>query len=90
MQLTPELIEHAKKEVEITQYFISTATCTPKHLMFKEFTEKTKWKGLPKVIFYILMDNLYPKHIAKAPNGDLGYCLEIVVKPVEDLISDSN
>ncbi len=71
MILTPEVIEHAKKEVDITQYFISAETATPKHLLFKEFTEKTKWKGLPKIIFYILMDQLY--QIGKADNGDLGY-----------------
>lgn len=77
MVLTAELIEHAKSEVNITQYFIESKACTPKHLMFKEFTEKTKWKGLPKIIFYILMDDTYPQSIAKAQNGDLGYCLEI-------------
>ncbi len=55
MVLSPEVIEHAKKEVNIQQYFIQSDTCTPKHLLFKEFTEKTKnGKGLPKIIFYIL------------------------------------
>lgn len=88
MILSPELIEHAKNEVNIQQYFILSETCTPKHLLFKDFTEKTKWKGLPKLIFYILMDETFPKSIAKAPDGNLGYCLEIFAKPIEDIISD--
>lgn len=87
MVLSPEVIELAKKEVNIQQYFARSEKCTPKHLLFKEFTEKTKWKGLPKLIFYILMDELYPNSIAKAPDGNLGYCLEIVVTPIQEPIS---
>lgn len=89
MILSPELIEYAKNEINIQQYFIMSEKCIPKHILFKEFTEKTKWKGVPKIIFYILMDDLYPKSIAKAPDGNLGYCLELLVKPIEDIISDS-
>lgn len=88
MTLSPEMIEHAKKEINIQQYFIRSEVCTPKHLLFKEFTEKTKWANLPKIIFYILMDELYPRSIAKAPNGDLGYLLEIYAKPIEETIND--
>lgn len=77
MVLSPELIEHAKEEVNIQQYFIVSEVCIPKHLLYKEFTEKTKWKGLPKLIFYILMDDLYPNSISKAADGNLGYCLEL-------------
>lgn len=75
MILSPELVEHAKKEVEISQYFEPAEIAIPKHLLFKEFTEKTKWKGLPKIIFYILMDELYP--VRKADNGDLGYLVSL-------------
>jgi hypothetical protein len=77
MVLTPELIEHAKKEVDITQYFQPSEVCTPKHELFKQFIEGTKWKGLPKIIFYILMDDLFPSSIKKAPCGDLGYSLQL-------------
>lgn len=78
MVLSPELIEHAKKEVDITQYFLQSETCIPKHLLFKEFTEGTKWKQLPKIIFYILMDELFASSIGKADNGDLGYFLKLI------------
>jgi hypothetical protein len=77
MVLTAELIEHAKQDVDIKQYFLPSETCTPKHLLFKEFIEGTKWKGLPKVIFYIIMDDEYPQSIGKAVNGDLGYFLKL-------------
>jgi hypothetical protein len=75
MVLTPELIEHAKKEVQIEQYFQKSETATAKHILFKEFTEGTKWKGLPKIIFYILMDELYGQ--AKAADGNLGYLVTL-------------
>lgn len=83
MILTPELIEHAKKEINIQQYFIRSKTFTAKHILFQKFVESTKWKGLPKVIFYILMDELYPRSIGKAECGNLGYCLELIEKPDE-------
>lgn len=89
MILSPELIKHAKNEVNIQQYFIQSETCTPKHLLFQQFIEHTKWKGLPKLIFYILMDETFPKSISKATDGNLGYCLELVVTPIE-IISDSS
>jgi len=66
-----------KKEVDIKQYFLPSETCIPKHLLFKEFTEGTKWERLPKIIFYILMDELSETSIGKAANGDLGYFLEL-------------
>ena len=73
MQLTPEVIEMAKKEVAIAQYYTAAQEATAKHLLFGQFTEKTKWKNLPKIIFYILMDELY--EVKKAADGNLGYCV---------------
>lgn len=78
MVLSPELIEHAEQKVNIATYYDVTDTCTPKHLVYKEFIEKTKWSGLPKLIFYILMDKSFGHLIQKAPNGDLGYCVKLL------------
>lgn len=75
MTLTPEVVEYAKKEVGIEQFYEKAETATPKHILFKEFTEQTKWKGLPKVIYYILMDELFPQ--AKAADGNLGYMAKL-------------
>lgn len=87
MVLTPEVIEHAKKEINIQQYFIRSGKFTPKHLLFQKFIEGTKWKGLPKVIFYILMDDLYPRSIGKAECGNLGYSLDLIAKP-DDVLEE--
>ncbi len=83
MVLSPELIEHAKKEINMQQYFIRSKEFTPKHLLFKKFIEGTKWKGLPKIIFYIIMDELYPRSIGKAKCGNLGYSLDLIEKTYE-------
>lgn len=83
MVLSPELIEHAKKEINIQQYFIRSETFIPKHLLFQKFIEGTKWKALPKLIFYIIMDDIYPRSIGKAECGNLGYCLDLIEKPNE-------
>lgn len=80
MVLSPEVIEHAKKEVAIEQYYNPCETATAKHILYKEFVEKSKWKGLPKVIFYILMDGLYP--VKTAADGNFGYCVTFNQPPV--------
>jgi hypothetical protein len=83
LNLSPEVIEMAKREVAIEQYFTLAEDATPKHILFKEFVEKSKWKGLPKIIFYILMDELYP--IKKASDGNLGYCVTFNSTPTPTL-----
>lgn len=77
MIITSEFVAYAKQEVDIKQYFSPSETCTPKHIVFKEFTEGTKWQHLPKIIFYILMDDTFGSAIGKAANGDLGYFVEL-------------
>lgn len=53
--------------------FEPSEVATPKHILFKEYVEYIQ-KPLPKVMFYIIMDGLFP--VAKAPNGDFGYKLK--------------
>lgn len=55
--------------------FENTDTTTPKHLLFKDYQQEVG-ANLPKVFFYIIMDNEYGNKIAKADNGDLGYLLK--------------
>lgn len=71
MVLTPKLVDHARNMIGIKQYFQPSEVAIPKHILFQEFVEKTKWKGTPKVIFYILMDESFTQ--SKAPDGNLGY-----------------
>lgn len=77
LQLTPEVVAFATKEVDIQQYYEPAEAATPKHLMYNDFIEKTKWKGLPKVLYYIIMDQAFFAQIAKAASGDLGYKLKL-------------
>lgn len=53
---------------------------TPKHLLFEDFANYLQ-KPLPKVIFYIIMDELYSHLIDKdEKTKDLGYRLKLIAK----------
>ena len=58
------------------ELFKRAETAIPKDVLFKQYIEYTQ-KQFPKIIFYIIMDEVYPQLIAKAPNGDLGYRLNL-------------
>jgi len=49
---------------------------TPKHILYQQYIDKIQ-KPLPKVFFYIIMDELYFKKITKCPDGNLGYKFKI-------------
>lgn len=80
MTLSPELIEEVKKQIDVKSLYEECADCTANHILFEEFIEKTEWKGMLKLIFYIIMDETFPNSISKAPNGNLGYCLKLKPK----------
>lgn len=86
MILTPETIRHYKQILSepakfgfsfppLSQCFKESDAATPKHTLYKEYCDYIENNNVPKVIFYIIMDELYSTSIAKAPNGDLGYKL---------------
>lgn len=77
MNLTPEVVDMAKKEVDIKQYYEPAEECTAQHILFNDFITATKWKGLPKVIFYILLGNAYEPPIDKDKDGYLGYKIKL-------------
>lgn len=60
----------------IKECFKPSDVVTPKDVLFKEFV--TEVPKCPKVIFYIVMDELYPELIANAPAGQSGYKLEFI------------
>jgi hypothetical protein len=77
MLLTPEVIDMAKKEIPLTEYYNEVETVTAQHILFKLFIEGTLWKGVPKMIFYILLQDFFgPPHL-KDKNGDLGYAIQL-------------
>lgn len=81
MELTSEAIDAYKTIMEnpsqygfsfrpLVDCFVGSDDATPKHILFNEYLAYIQ-KPLPKVIFYIIMDQLYPQ--AKAPTGEFGY-----------------
>lgn len=77
MTLTPDVIEMAKKEVDLEKFYEPSEECTAQHILFKDFVEATKWKGLPKVIFYILLGEIYGQPIHKDKDGYLGFKIKL-------------
>ncbi len=84
MELSPQAVDAYKKLIEtpsefgfdfkpLKDCFIQTDNATPKHILFEQYVDYIK-KPLPKIMFYIIMDGIYPQ--AKAPNGDLGYLIK--------------
>lgn len=66
----------------ITECFIESETVTPKHELFNVYIDYLQ-KPLPKVMFYIIMDDLYGNLAGQAINaegkpGCLGYKLEFI------------
>lgn len=61
---------------KLSDCFQECDTATPKHILFKDYQNEVP--QCPKVIFYIVMDSEYPKLIAKAPTGELGYKLKFI------------
>lgn len=58
--------------------FMESETVRPAHLLFEDYTQEVP--ACPKVIFYIIMDKLYPQTKGKAPTGEYGYRLEFLKK----------
>ena len=56
--------------------FIDAEEGTAKHILFKEYLDRIQ-KPLPKVFFYIIMDELYANKIVKCADGNLGYKLKL-------------
>lgn len=57
----------------LREIFLPSDIAIAKHIVYNEY-QKVIDRNIPKLIFYIIMDEIYPQKIAE--NGDLGYCLE--------------
>ena len=55
----------------LSEIFEKSTEPTPKHVLFEKYTALID-RDIPKVIFYILMDELF--EVKKCTNKDLGYC----------------
>jgi hypothetical protein len=77
MFLTPEAIEYCKNELQIQNDFEPSETVTANHLLFEQWQQKTKRFKLPKMIFYIIMDETYGASNVKDADGNLGRALKV-------------
>lgn len=82
MTITPQMIDsyreiltnpdkHELPYKPITEWFVKSEDILPKHLAFDSVKDLV---NIPKFIFYILMDELYP--VGKALSGDAGWPIE--------------
>ena len=101
--LTPQTVALFRKFVEhpeecegcnfkpIRECFEKSDICTPQHILFNEYIAYLK-RPLPKVFFYIIMDEIYHELKGKAESkydadgnhiggGEIGFYLKCVVKP---------
>lgn len=88
MTLTPEAVAAYKKLMTkpkengldfqpLSEVFEKTEDATAKHLLYEQYLAKiNKTKDqLPKVFFYIIMDETYRQK--KTSDGNLGYCVRV-------------
>lgn len=72
--MTPE--KHGLDIPKLEDCFLVSEKPTAKHLLYEQYIEKVQ-KNVPKVIFYIIMDEKYS--VGKSEDGNLGYFL--IIKP---------
>lgn len=60
----------------INECIVEGDTIIAKHLLYQQYIELIK-KPLPKVFFYIIVDELHYDKIGKGVDGNLGYKLKI-------------
>lgn len=93
MELNPQVIDAYKQILlEPSKYgfdftplkecFEKSEVVTAKHILFQQYGEYID-KPLPKVIFYIIMDEVFGFCNSKDEKGDLGYNLKLTSQPTD-------
>ncbi len=75
-QLMTDPKKHGLDFEPLDECFEETEYATAKHILFDQYVDKIK-KPLPKVFFYIIMDEIYSERIAKSSDGNIGYKLKL-------------
>lgn len=60
----------------INEVLLPSEACTAQHILYKQFLDYLQ-KPLPKVIFYILMEEMFWQYAGHDERGLFGYKLEI-------------
>lgn len=93
------LVEHPEEHEgcnykPIRECFEKSDVCTPQHILFNQYIAYLR-RPLPKVFFYIIMEEIFPELKGKAEvkcdingeivgGGDFGYYLKCIVEPKEE------
>jgi len=88
MQLTPQVISEFKKIISnpkdynfqfpaFDEIFEKSDTPIAKHLAYNKYISIIKNRNLTKMIFYIIMDEVF--EVKKCEDGDLGYCVKFKI-----------
>lgn len=88
MTITPEAVDAYKKLMTepkehgldfppLSEVFERTHFATAKHLIYEQYLGRINKSRdqLPKIFFYIVMDEMYGQ--VKADDGNIGYCVRI-------------
>lgn len=74
-----EPAKHGCQYKPMKECFAEADVYTPQHILYQQYVDYLQ-KPLPKVIFYIIMREVYPELFGKQNDkGDLGYKLKLVV-----------
>ncbi len=76
--LMTEPTKHGLDIPPLCECFKEAEEATARHILFDEYIKKVN-KPVPKVMFYIIMDEIYRNQIAKAPDGNMGWKLKITI-----------
>lgn len=75
MMLTPK--EVGLKFPSLIECFEDSKKITPKAVLYEQYTEKVG-RLIPKIYFYMIMDQVYYSRGGKTPDGLLGYKLQLI------------
>lgn len=59
----------------LRELFIPSDKAVAKHILYEDY-QKAIDRNIPKIIFYIIMDEIFP--VSKAEDGNLGYLAELI------------
>ncbi len=92
MTLTPAVIEYCKQQLDITNWLMPAENVIGQHVIYEQFIEHTKLNFLPKVVFYISLNDAYgmPREKTDGPRGDLGYRLKVDTSKVFSFNNNKN
>jgi hypothetical protein len=67
---------HGLEMPSLSECFEEADTATANHILFDEYIKRVQ-RPVPKIVFYILMNELYRPNLVKCADGNYGYKLKL-------------